>query len=181
MSTIPLRQAKEVRSGGQKLLDVRTPVEFVEMHIADSQSLPLDELARRAGELDPSLQYLLICHSGKRAAQAAELLSARGFSRLEILDGGVLAWQQSGLPLIRSGKKRLPLMRQVQLIIGLLSLTSSILALTVNVKFAIVPAFLGAGLTLAGSTGWCGLAILLSKMPWNRVQADGCCASGDEK
>ena len=60
-------------------------------------------------------------------------------------------------------------MRQVQLVIGVLALTGSVLALTVDKNFAIVPAILGAGLTLAGSTGWCGLAILLSKMPWNKV------------
>jgi hypothetical protein len=64
-------------------------------------------------------------------------------------------------------------MRQVQLIIGVLVLTGSVLALTVDKNIAIIPAFLGAGLTLAGSTGWCGLAILLSKMPWNKV-AGGC-------
>ena len=57
---------------------------------------------------------------------------------------------------------------------GVLALTGSILALTVNKNFALIPAFLGAGLTLAGSTGWCGLAILLSKMPWNRVEGGGC-------
>jgi hypothetical protein len=43
----------------------------------------------------------------------------------------------------------------------------------VNKNFALIPAFLGAGLTMAGSTGWCGLAILLSKMPWNRVECSG--------
>ena len=61
-------------------------------------------------------------------------------------------------------------MRQVQLVIGLLALLGSILALTVNKNLAIIPALLGAGLTIAGLTGWCGLAVLLSKMPWNRVE-----------
>jgi hypothetical protein len=64
-------------------------------------------------------------------------------------------------------------MRQVQLIIGLLALTGSILAMTVHANFALIPAFLGCGLTLAGSTGWCGLAILLSKMPWNKIECAG--------
>jgi hypothetical protein len=47
----------------------------------------------------------------------------------------------------------------------------------VHKNFALIPAFLGAGLTMAGSTGWCGLAILLSKMPWNKVR----CAGGNVK
>ena len=83
----------------------------------------------------------------------------------------------AGLPLERSERRGLPLMRQVQLIIGLCVLTGSILALAVHPNFALIPAFFGAGLTMAGSTGWCGLAILLSKMPWNRVQ----CAGGGVK
>jgi len=41
--------------------------------------------------------------------------------------------------------------------------------MTVNPLFALIPAFTGLGLTLAGATGWCGLALLLGKMPWNRV------------
>ncbi len=64
-------------------------------------------------------------------------------------------------------------MRQVQLAIGVLAFTGSLLAIFVNPLFAILPAFLGAGLILAGSTGWCGLAILLSKMPWNRCETSG--------
>jgi len=48
-------------------------------------------------------------------------------------------------------------------------LTGVILSLTVNQNWVFLSAFFGAGLVFAGSTGWCGLAILLSKMPWNRV------------
>ena len=84
-----------------------------------------------------------------------------------------MAWNSAGLPVERSEKKRLPLMRQVQLIIGLLAVTGSILALVVDKNFALIPAVLGAGLTLAGSTGWCGMAVVLSKMPWNKVEC-GC-------
>jgi hypothetical protein len=70
-------------------------------------------------------------------------------------------------------------MQQVQLTIGLGVLTGAILALTVNPNWVFLCAFFGAGLTFAGSTGWCGLAILLSKMPWNRVAGASCCASGN--
>jgi rhodanese-related sulfurtransferase len=157
------------------LIDVRTPVEHEEMRIAGSLSMPLDRLDPAAVKTAAagSDQCVLICRSGKRAGQALQKLSAAGCDKLAILDGGVLAWEAAGLPLERSARRVLPLMRQVQLVVGLLSLSGSILALTVNVNFALIPAFLGAGLTFAGSTGWCGLAILLSKMPWNRV-GDAC-------
>jgi rhodanese-related sulfurtransferase len=178
---IPMKiQAKELNQDLQSgkrvaLIDVRTPVEHDEMHIAGSQLMPLDRLdpaavKAAAGNAD---QCVIICRSGKRADQAFQKLQAAGCDRLAILDGGVLEWESAGLPLNRSTRKALPLMRQVQLIIGLLALSSSVLALTVDKNFAIIPAILGCGLTLAGSTGWCGLAILLSKMPWNKVEC-GC-------
>jgi rhodanese-related sulfurtransferase len=157
------------------LIDVRTPVEHDEMHIPGSKLMPLDRLDPAAvkSASGNAEQCVLICRSGKRAEQAFQKLQAAGCDKLAILDGGVMAWEAAGLTLNRSAKNRLPLMRQVQLVIGVLALTSSVLALTVDKNFAIIPAFLGAGLTLAGSTGWCGLAILLSKMPWNRMSG-GC-------
>jgi len=171
---------KDLQSGKSiTLIDVRTPVEYEEMHIAGARLMPLDKLDPQAvrSASAGSEACVLICRSGKRAEQAHQKLHAAGCENLVILDGGVTAWESAGLPLQRTERKVLPLMRQVQLIIGLLALTGSILALTVHKNFAILPAFLGAGLTMAGSTGWCGLAILLSKMPWNKVQ----CAGGNVK
>jgi rhodanese-related sulfurtransferase len=159
------------------LIDVRTPIEHEEMHIERSQLMPLDQLDPAAVKSASSSaeQCVLICRGGKRAEQAYQKLQAAGCSNLAILDGGVLAWEAKGLPLQRTERVVLPLMRQVQLTIGLLALTGSILAMTMHKNFALLPAFLGCGLTLAGSTGWCGLAILLSKMPWNKI--NGCCSN----
>lgn len=157
------------------LIDVRTPVEHEEMRISGSHLMPLDRLDPAAVKSVSagSEQCVLICRSGKRADQAFQKLQAAGCEKLVILDGGVLAWESAGLPLERTERKVLPLMRQVQLVIGLILIASSALALTVDKNFAFIPAFLGCGLTMAGATGWCGLAILLSKMPWNKVQC-GC-------
>jgi rhodanese-related sulfurtransferase len=167
---------QDLQSGKRfALIDVRTPVEHDEMHIAGSHLMPLDEIdatAVKSAAADKE-SCILICRSGKRAEQAFEKLRAAGCENLAILEGGVTSWESAGLPLERSTRKHLPLMRQVQLIIGLLALTGSLLALTVHKNFALLPAFLGAGLTMAGSTGWCGLAILLSKMPWNKVECGG--------
>ena len=173
-------QAQELASqlaSGRKLavIDVRTPVEHAEMRISGSHLMPLDRLdpaaVREAAQGADSC--VLVCLSGKRAGEACRKLEAAGMTELAILDGGMNAWAKAGLPVEKSPRKVLPLMRQVQLVIGVLALAGSILALTVDPRFAILPAFLGAGLTFAGASGWCGLAILLSKMPWNRVEG-GC-------
>jgi len=168
IKTVPPQYAfEQCRDGKNVILDVRTDVEFAEKHIADSKHLALDRLKESVGQLDPSRQHLLLCLSGKRASKAVEILAGNGFAHLWVIDGGIDAWEKSGLPIERSERRTLPLMRQVQLVIGVLALTGSLLAIFVNPLFAILPAFLGAGLTLAGSTGWCGLALLLAKMPWN--------------
>jgi rhodanese-related sulfurtransferase len=178
---IQANQLRQSLESGRKiaLLDVRTPVEHEEMRISGSRLMPLDQIDAAAvkSATAGAEQCVLICRSGKRAETAFQKLQAAGCDKLAILDGGVLAWESAGLPLERTQRKVLPLMRQVQLIIGLLALVGSVLALTVHKNFALIPAFLGCGLTMAGATGWCGLAILLSKMPWNKVQ----CAGGNVK
>lgn len=169
----------QITAGTHKLLDVRTNVEFAEQHVPGSQHIPLDQLDFECERLDPSSPLALLCLSGKRAAQAAEILTEKGFQDLTVVDGGITAWQAAGLPVQKSARKNLPLMRQVQVVVGVLALTGSLLAIIVNPLFAILPAFLGAGLTFAGSTGWCGMAILLSKMPWNHCPKGqtSCCAA----
>ena len=68
-------------------------------------------------------------------------------------------------------KAPLEIMRQVQMIAGLLILAGVVLSLTVAQGFVALSAFVGAGLFMAGATGWCGMAKLLALMPWNRRTA----------
>lgn len=163
----PTVVASLIAEGAHKLLDVRTNVEFAEMQVPGSHHIPLNQLAKNCSSIDPSTPLALLCLGGKRAHQAAEILSAKGFRDLTVVEGGITDWQAAGLPIEKTERKILPLMRQVQLVVGILALTGSLLAIFVNPLFAILPAFLGAGLTMAGASGWCGLALLLSKMPWN--------------
>jgi rhodanese-related sulfurtransferase len=166
-------------SKGCRLVDVREPVEHAEEHIIGAKLIPLGQLEKRASEIDRSSPLVLMCRSGKRGGEALKKLQALGFTGGRNLEGGILAWKAAGLPVGTSGRKVFPLMQQVQLTIGLGVLTGAILALTVNPNWVFLCAFFGAGLTMAGSTGWCGLAILMSKMPWNRVAGQVCCASGN--
>ena len=166
---------KALLPSGCCLLDVREPVEHAEEHIEGSQLIPLGQIEHRASEIDRSRPLVITCRSGKRGGEAVKKLQALGFTNLHNLEGGILAWKAAGLPVSRSERKVFPLMQQVQLTIGLGVLTGVILSLTVNPNWVFLCAFFGAGLTFAGSTGWCGLAILMSKMPWNRVNCQSCC------
>ncbi len=131
--------------------------------------IPLSELAARYHEISDSNPLVVMCPSGKRGGEAVNKLQALGISGGRNLEGGILAWKVAGLPVATRGRRVFPRMQQVQLTIGIGVLTGVILSKTVNPNWACLSAFFGAGLIFAGSTGWCGLAILMSKMPWNRV------------
>lgn len=174
---VPAKQVEQDLQTGKRvaLIDVRTAVEHDEMHIAGSVLMPLDRLDPAAvrNAAAGTDQCVLICHSGKRAEQAYQKLKAAGCTDIVILENGVSGWESAGLPVNRGERRRLPLMRQVQLVIGMVTLAGAVLALTVDKNFALIPAVFGAGLTLAGATGWCGLAMVMSRMPWNKVECGG--------
>lgn len=150
-----------------QLIDVRSPLEFDSEHINQSQNVPLDELTNRGSEIKRDRTTILICRTGNRAAKAADLLASYGFD-VGILEGGLVDWKKSRLPL-KEGRKRLSLERQVQLAIGAILLSSFGAGWAIDRGWFIVSAFVGAGLTFAGLTGNCGLALLLAKAPWNRL------------
>lgn len=177
--TIRPSELKSLLPSGCRLIDVREPVEHAEEHIIGAKLIPLGQLEARASEIDRSAPVVVMCRSGRRGAEAMKKLRELGVTEVRNLEGGILAWKAEGHPIGESRKNVLPLMQQVQLTIGLGVLTGAILALTVHPNWAFLCAFFGAGLTMAGSTGWCGLAILMSKMPWNRVDGKSCCASGN--
>ena len=132
-------------------------------------SSSLDELSARLDEVPEHAPVIVVCRTGVRATIAAETLGRAG-RRAHVLEGGMHAWRRARLP-VREGRKRLPVDRQVQLIAGLMVLTGATLGAFVNAWFLMIAAFFGAGLTFAGATGTCGLALLLMKMPWNRASA----------
>ena len=166
-------------SGGQYcLVDVREPVEYAEEHIEGSRLIPLGQLEKRIGEIDQDRPVIVVCRSGRRGVEALKKLESLGIEGARNLEGGILAWKSDGHAVNQSGKKTLPLMQQVQITIGLGVLAGVLLARLVNPDFIYLSAFFGAGLVFAGTTGWCGLAILMSKMPWNRAAGQTCSPSG---
>jgi rhodanese-related sulfurtransferase len=172
---IKSKELKEALDAGRvKLLDVRTPAEFGEIHIAGSELMPLDRL--EASRLkDSEVDWVLVCGSGKRAAQAKEKLEATGCERLSVLEGGVTAWEQAGLPVNR-GKPAVSLERQVRITAGLLILLGVSLGAWVHPCLYGIAAFVGAGLTFAGITDWCGMGMLLSRAPWNQRKVPKSCS-----
>jgi len=110
----------------------------------------------------------VICQSGGRATQACQQLADAGVGPVFCIEGGTAAWERAGLPVERGPGKVISLERQVRIGAGSLVLIGALLAWAVHPLFIFLPAFVGAGLIFAGVTDYCGMGILLGKMPWNR-------------
>lgn len=154
------------------LLDVRTPAEYADAHVPGVTSVPLHELkvgSFLAGRKADGPIYVF-CQSGVRAGKAIEQFLGAGCNDCVLVEGGMQAWISAGLTVHRGVRTVLPLMRQVQIAAGSLAAVGAILALTVNLWFAVLPLFVGCGLVVAGVTGFCGMAHLLARMPWNQRQ-----------
>ena len=88
-----------------------------------------------------------------------------------VYPGGLEQWKKSGLPVIAAVSMGLPLQRQVQLAIGGLVVVLSLLGYLLNPMFALAAAAIGMGLLVAGATGYCMLANIMAKAPWNKARA----------
>ena len=159
------------------LLDVRTPVEFDEVHVPSARNVPLDQLQAAqlfgSGGLAKELPVYILCRSGARAEKAAEKLSRAGFTNGVVVTGRTLAWQAGGLPVERGTVKVMSLERQVRIAAGSLVVTGVVLAQLINPWFIGLSAFVGAGLVFAGITDFCGMGLLLARMPWNQRRPTG--------
>lgn len=161
------------RQGDTVIVDVREDFEHAEERIDGAVLMPLskfdaDTLRARYGER----RVVFHCRSGRRSADAAGRY-ARAGEPVFHLAGGIEAWKASGRPVIKPVKGRLPVMRQVQMVAGFLVAAGVALGVLIHPWFLGLSAFVGCGLMFAGATGWCGMAMLLGRMPWNK----GCGAS----
>jgi rhodanese-related sulfurtransferase len=150
------------------VIDVRTPVEFAEVHVPQARNMPLDELAPGTSPLSKDQPVYLLCRSGQRATKAAAQFARDGFTLPVVVEGGTLAWIDANLPVTRGSVKVISLERQVRIAAGAIVFTGVILARFVNFNFIWLSGFVGAGLVFAGITDFCGMGLLLAKLPWNR-------------
>ncbi|MDR8268422.1 DUF2892 domain-containing protein, partial [Acinetobacter baumannii] len=109
-------------------------------------------LNARAGET-----VIFHCQAGSRTQNnAIRLAAAAAPAQACLLAGGIQAWKAAGLPVVEDSSQPLPLMRQVQIAAGVLVLLGVLLGYTVNGGFFLLSGAVGAGLTFAGVTGFCG-------------------------
>lgn len=160
-----------LRCGTCVLIDVREADERRCDAIPGSVHLSLASI--KAGERPAGDRSVIVhCKSGRRSAEAATLIPGA-----VSMAGGIEAWRQCGLPTVRSHACSMSVMQQTQITIGAVVAGGVALGAFVSPWLLLLPAFMGAGLIVAGVTGTCGLAVALSKLPWNAAgQTTGCAA-----
>jgi rhodanese-related sulfurtransferase len=176
--TLPTITAAETKrrlaDGSAILVDIREPMEHAREAIPGARLHPLSTLDATAlsalgGAGGPAL--IFHCLGGRRTAENADRLRACGVPEAYILEGGLTGWKAAGYSTSIDRTKPIELQRQVQIAAGLLILTGMLLAWLMSPLFLGLSAFVGVGLIFAGISGWCGMARVLSLMPWNRLSA----------
>jgi rhodanese-related sulfurtransferase len=170
-SISPERTAELVRSGAV-LIDIREADEQARERIPGARHHALSRIDQGTPIQAGDDVVIFHCRSGARTkGNAARLAAAAPNCETYVLDGGIDAWKKAGLPVALDRSQPIDLMRQVQIGAGSLVLLGVVLGALVAPGFYALSAFVGAGLTFAGITGFCGMARLLSLLPWNRRAA----------
>jgi rhodanese-related sulfurtransferase len=151
------------------LVDVREPAEFASESIPGATLVPLSTVKISTLPPHEGKKLVIYCRKGGRGGSACQKLLAE-MPNLDLynLTGGIEAWMAAQMPVTRSGRKVLPLDRQVQLAIGTLVLVGVLLGFFVNPAYFLLSGFFGVGLIIAGLSGFCGMARIMTLMPWNR-------------
>ena len=90
-----------INDTGAVILDVRAPEEFLTGHLPNARNIPLSDLDRRVGELPAGKPVLVCCASGGTSGRATTLLRRGGRDDVFSLSGGLQAWRQAGLPVVK--------------------------------------------------------------------------------
>ncbi|WP_454720924.1 MULTISPECIES: rhodanese family protein [Cupriavidus] len=171
--TLSPQAARHHLDRGAVLVDIRSADERAREHIAGSRHAPLERLPAQALPTDGAAAVIFYCRSGNRTRMNAQRLGACVDGESYLLEGGLDGWKRAGLPVIADASQPLELQRQVQIVAGTLILAGTVLGVTASPWFLALAGFVGAGLLFAGVSGYCGLARVLMKAPWNRKATAG--------
>ncbi len=103
IETISPQQAQALMKEGAKMVDVREPAEWETVRVESSTLVPLGQVTADPKKAALAPKVLLLCHSGRRAKVAADAMKELPNIKLFVIEGGITAWQEAGLP-VQKGK-----------------------------------------------------------------------------
>lgn len=165
----PAEVAAKLKAGKAHLVDIREADEVAREHIAGAARAPLSTFEAADLNIAADRDVIFMCRTGARTGANCDRLATRVEGEAYVLAGGLDAWKKAGLATRMDAKAPLEMMRQVQIGAGSLILIGAALGVLVHPGFWALSAFVGAGLLMAGVTGFCGMARVLAVMPWNQT------------
>lgn len=172
LKTISPARAAELMRKGAVLIDIRERDEHARERIPGARHHALSRLDTGAVAREGDSVLVFHCRSGARTkGNASRLAASAAGCETYVLEGGIDAWKKAGLPVTLDRSQPIDLMRQVQIGAGSLVLLGVLLGAFVSPGFYGIAGFVGAGLLVAGTTGFCGMARVLQLMPWNKRAA----------
>ncbi|OEU88621.1 transporter [Streptomyces abyssalis] len=162
------------RLNSATVIDVRAPGEYASGHIPGAHNVPLDRLDDALTALGAATgkgELVVVCASGARSGTACGRLAGQGITATS-LEGGTQAWARGGHTLDRPEGARAvwPMERQVRLVAGSLVVLGILLDLAVP-GARVLSFLIGGGLVFSALSNTCGMAAVLSKLPYNRRRA----------
>ena len=166
MSLAPVspQEARRMVERGARIVDIRSPQEFGRSHLPGAENHPLGSI-EPLGEGAP---IIFMCRSGKRSALNAQELRGLCEGDAYTLEGGLEGWRKAGFPLSDSKGDKIDLPRQIQLIVGGITLVGMGFGIVQSPIWFIPVALLAIDQLHAGFTGKSAMAWLLSRLPGNR-------------
>ncbi len=168
LKSLSPQAAQALLNQGAVLIDIRSTDEHARERIAQARHVPMERLKGSDLPVVGASAVIFHCRSGNRTQVNAPVLSASTGCDAYVLEGGLDAWKKAGLPVMTDASQPLELQRQVQIVAGSLIVLGAVLGATVSPWFHALSGFVGAGLVFAGVSGFCGMARVLMRMPWNR-------------
>jgi rhodanese-related sulfurtransferase len=94
---------KNLKNKNFVILDVRTPQEYAEGHLANATNVDFAavDFAEKIGKLDKAKKYLVYCRTGHKSARATEVMKTQSFQTIYNLDGGITKWTADNNPIIK--------------------------------------------------------------------------------
>jgi rhodanese-related sulfurtransferase len=146
-----------IREGGNvEIIDVRSAAEYQLAHVKLARLVPFETLDTKKIMLSRTcaqdVPICFICHNGKWGKLACERFQAAGYSNVLFIEGGIIAWMEARLPVLK-GEVAMSPERKARITAGVLSLFGTLVGAFVNPAFLAIPALVGLSLVLAGMRG----------------------------
>jgi len=172
LPTITPREAQQlIGAGAAILVDIRELDEHQRERIPGARHVPLSKLEEADLAAASGQVVIFHCRSGARTMGNGARLAVKAGENCEafVVEGGLEAWRQAGLPTAVDRRQPIELQRQMQIGAGGMALAGTVLGLGLSPWFLAIPLLVGAGLLFAGLTGFCGMTRVLARAPWNRT------------